>query len=410
MTIPMRYDGTPEVDFFSLHSRKKKRIDVEMLDYGFVQKCEDVDELKGILAMLRSGKEGRYPDLERATEDRILAVLPEKERNKIITMRSGPSRSELKVEQEELKSWTKQIDEKNKALQEHKKASRSIPPVRGQAKTEKTPMNQPLITEVTAEDRKKQAIPAYDFRGWEKYDVEKAIAEVDQSEELSKEQARLQREEREKREKERKKELASLPSYVDLDELSKAEREVYALHEKQKGNECFKANENEEAVLYYTRSMAFDDSNAILYANRAMAHLRLKNFAQAEDDCTRAILLDANYCKAWTRRGMTRFRRGKYAGAIEDFQESLRLDPTSKEVKKLLSKTRSKWKEVDGTIQNNQASNDMSTSEPPAPQSESKPFKRFEIIEDDEESDEDDDDKDVPTPSKPFQRFEILEE
>lgn len=441
-------NATHEIDFFSLHSRKKKRIDVEMLDYAYVEKCTDIDELKGILAMLRSGKEGRYPHLERVTEDKILSLLPERERDRINRMRSEPSPQELSTEKEELLSWTQQVDAKHKALQERKSLNRRLPPVRGKPQSDEPSSAAKLITEIkqttsTAADanehKPKQAIPAYDFRAWEKYNVDKALEELDAEEEQRKQEARLQREEQKRRELERKRELASLPSYVDFDELSKEEKEVYALHEKQKGNECFKVNENDEAILYYTRSMAFDDTNAIVYANRAMAYLRTKSFAAAEQDCTRAILLDPTYVKGWSRRGMTRFRRGKYEEAIGDFEEALRLEPGSKEIEKLLKKTQDKWRESDGTVQidSNQDTNDHrmsapSTStkksdvkvEPQQQEEKSEPiaFKRFEIIEEsDAESDEDDDpspqdqqqekdEHDADEVEKPFQRFEIIED
>uniref|UniRef100_K3WSW6 Uncharacterized protein n=1 Tax=Globisporangium ultimum (strain ATCC 200006 / CBS 805.95 / DAOM BR144) TaxID=431595 RepID=K3WSW6_GLOUD len=445
-----------EIDFFSLHNRKKKHIDVEMLDYGYVEKSTDIDELKGILAMLRSGKEGRYPHLERATEDRILALLPERERNRINRMRSEPSQNELVTEKDELLSWSEQMDAKHKALQNRNNLNRRLPPVRGQQQA--SPVVEPelksrLITEINTNEAetekskpKKQAIPAYDFRAWEKYNVDQALDEIDAEDEKRKEEARKQRKTKEMREKERKKELASLPSYVDYDELSPEEREVHALHEKQKGNECFKVNENDEAILYYTRSMAFDDSNAIIYANRAMAYLRIKSFAAAEQDCSRAVLLDPTYVKGWTRRGMTRFRRGKYAEAIADFEEALRLEPSNKEVKKLLKKAMDKWKETDGTVQMQSSSSNGSNQDTheqrgaadntaratqinqgshvvdQSPQTEqaeeTKPFKRFEIIEEsDAESDEDDDpqaqsndDEDADDVDKSFQRFEIIEE
>lgn len=34
---------------------------VEMLDYEYIEKCDDVKQLKAILAVLQSGKEGFYP-------------------------------------------------------------------------------------------------------------------------------------------------------------------------------------------------------------------------------------------------------------------------------------------------------------------------------------------------------------
>ncbi|KNE70864.1 hypothetical protein AMAG_14969 [Allomyces macrogynus ATCC 38327] len=48
--------------------------DVERLDYGYVRTATDLLELKKLLAVLRSGKEGLYPDLERAFEERIVEL------------------------------------------------------------------------------------------------------------------------------------------------------------------------------------------------------------------------------------------------------------------------------------------------------------------------------------------------
>jgi len=40
---------------------KSTGVQVEMLDYDYVEKCNDVKELKAILSVLQSGKEGYYP-------------------------------------------------------------------------------------------------------------------------------------------------------------------------------------------------------------------------------------------------------------------------------------------------------------------------------------------------------------
>jgi tetratricopeptide (TPR) repeat protein len=71
--------------------------------------------------------------------------------------------------------------------------------------------------------------------------------------------------------------------------------------------------EVEEAVRCYTRSINYDPSNHILYANRAMGYIKLEALEKAEEDCSKALQLDCTYVKAWSRRGLTRFKRGKYS-------------------------------------------------------------------------------------------------
>ncbi|OQR82971.1 hypothetical protein ACHHYP_15288 [Achlya hypogyna] len=397
-------DHEAAVDVFSLHNRKKRDVDVEMLDYDYVEKCTDVELLKNILAVLQSGKEGKYPQLERATEAQLLKVLPQSERDRIERLRSQPSYSDIDGEKQALASWERDMEAKLRRFEEeaqHKSAvPRQRPAVRGRPQTSPAA---PLVQEVmatTTATKKKQAIPAYDWRAWEKYDVEKAEAELDMEEVRKAEESRKQREELAAHAKRRQAE-ANMPISVDVENLTPTEREVYALHEKHKGNECFKLGENDEAILYYSRSLAYDPTNAIVHANRALTHLRLQNFAKAEDDCSRAIELDSSYVKAWSRRGMTRFRRGKYSEAVADFTQALVLDPENREIEKLLKKTEEKWLEVDGTR--------GGTLAPPPLEP---PFRRFEIVEDDEEE--------VPlksglsradaAPSQPFQRFEIIQE
>lgn len=44
---------------------KSTGVQVEMLDYDYVEKCNDVKELKAILSVLQSGKEGHYPHVSK---------------------------------------------------------------------------------------------------------------------------------------------------------------------------------------------------------------------------------------------------------------------------------------------------------------------------------------------------------
>ena len=44
-------------------------------------------ELRDILKVLESGKEGRWPELEKHTEAKLLTVLPESERKKILRLK-----------------------------------------------------------------------------------------------------------------------------------------------------------------------------------------------------------------------------------------------------------------------------------------------------------------------------------
>ena len=79
-------------------------------------------------------------------------------------------------------------------------------------------------------------------------------------------------------------------------------REHAANEEKDKGNAQFKQGKYAAAIACYTRGMAHDPQSAALVANRAMAHLKMKNYVNAELDCTAAIELAPTYVTAFPPR------------------------------------------------------------------------------------------------------------
>ncbi|EFA83960.1 hypothetical protein PPL_03030 [Heterostelium album PN500] len=116
-----------------------------------------------------------------------------------------------------------------------------------------------------------------------------------------------------------------------------------SLRYKDLGNDQFKVGHYKEAVEYYTLAIQLDNSNAILFANRAMSYLKLKNYSQVVADCNISINLDRTYIKAYHRRGQAYKELKKYKEALDDFNTVLKQDPKSNEaanevvvIKKLL--------------------------------------------------------------------------
>lgn len=50
-------------DFTGNAAEGVDKITVDMCDYGYVDECNDQKKLSGILNLLRSGKEGFYPEV-----------------------------------------------------------------------------------------------------------------------------------------------------------------------------------------------------------------------------------------------------------------------------------------------------------------------------------------------------------
>lgn len=100
---------------------------------------------------------------------------------------------------------------------------------------------------------------------------------------------------------------------------------------KKKGNTHFGAKQWDAATACYSEAMAYDPTNAVYPANRALCRLKLGDAAAAEQDCTQALVLDARYTKAYYRRAAARRELGKYVLALDDLNMVLQLDPANRQ-------------------------------------------------------------------------------
>ncbi|KAK9989088.1 hypothetical protein SO802_029327 [Lithocarpus litseifolius] len=99
---------------------------------------------------------------------------------------------------------------------------------------------------------------------------------------------------------------------------------------KEKGNAAFKGMQWNKAVKYYTEAINLNSTIATYFCNRAAAYLELGCFQQAEEDCSKAILLDKKNVKAYLRRGTARESLLHYKESAEDFKHALVLEPQNK--------------------------------------------------------------------------------
>jgi sperm-associated antigen 1 len=70
-------------DYLQQGPMSRKEVTVDMMDYKYVETCEDPGELRAILAKLKSHEEGNFPHLENTIEEKLMGLLPEKERRKV---------------------------------------------------------------------------------------------------------------------------------------------------------------------------------------------------------------------------------------------------------------------------------------------------------------------------------------
>ena len=103
---------------------------------------------------------------------------------------------------------------------------------------------------------------------------------------------------------------------------------------KRAGDEAFIRGDNDAAVTSYDASIAADDTNAKVWANRAAAKLKLKDHVGARRDAKIARELDGTYVKAWYREGCALTEMGEYESAAMAFFEGMQIDGDNKDLKR----------------------------------------------------------------------------
>ncbi|XP_045165225.2 RNA polymerase II-associated protein 3-like [Mercenaria mercenaria] len=257
----------------------------------------------------------------------------------------------------DLDNWEeemKQIDSKMKEKKQTEKTE--LPPVRNSL--EKKKLKKKVKKRKDGTDAKPKRISSYDYRSWDKFDVDKAC-------ESDKSSSDAEYETDEEWESERKKQAAVL--------------------EKDKGNEYFKKGDYASAIECYTKGADLDPTNPLLPANRAMALLKQDKFGAAELDCSVALSLDPLYTKAYLRRASARLGMKKFMEAKADFEKVLQLEPQNKKAKsdlELIEKELAKEKLVshsDTAV--NPAAGIVKAISKPASERSKKPLRRINIEE-----------------------------
>ena len=82
-----------------------------------------------------------------------------------------------------------------------------------------------------------------------------------------------------------------------------------------------------KAVSGYSAALSLDPNSAVLFSNRAAAHLKLENYGSALADAGKAIEIDPKYVKAYYRRADAAAGLGRVRDALRDFRTAAKVAP-----------------------------------------------------------------------------------
>ena len=321
---------------------KQQNVEVEvvpeMLDYGFIEQCDDVSLLRAIYEKLLRGEYGKFPDLEQAAKKKLSALLLKKEKEQCkvkVTSTAMASQDEVDREKIALQNWVEEANENAKAmsnadstLERRKRNLSSCPPVRKpqQVASRTNDKSQEGVSGSTSTSkqvfRKENMTTKEYFDAWDKFDAD---AEAEDSDEDATKQSDIGKIDSTV---EREDELHQLRERLRNNDFTSDEMRCMSVREKEKGNELFRVGDMKESIQCYSKSIMLDKTNAKSFANRALAKMKCSppDLQGAIDDCNAALEIDPKYIKAYVRRGTLLDRLGRYDEAVKDFEVADRLD------------------------------------------------------------------------------------
>lgn len=102
---------------------------------------------------------------------------------------------------------------------------------------------------------------------------------------------------------------------------------------KGEANQLFKNEKYSDSIEKYSEAIELNPTNAVLFANRSIANLRIENFGYALSDANKAIENDKMYLKAYYRRAAAHMSLGKYKLALRDYERVYKARPNDKDSK-----------------------------------------------------------------------------
>lgn len=98
------------------------------------------------------------------------------------------------------------------------------------------------------------------------------------------------------------------------------------------------------AIASYTKAIAIV-ADPVYFSNRAAAHGAKMDHEAAADDAQRAIDLDPNFTKAYSRLGHALFSSGDIKGSVKAYESGLEREPGNANMQQALNVAKAKLKE-----------------------------------------------------------------
>ena len=93
---------------------------------------------------------------------------------------------------------------------------------------------------------------------------------------------------------------------------------------KDEGNKLFKEGKYAEACEKYTEALKHDPNNSVIYSNRSVTHIKLKNYEHALSDSQECIKLNPQWSKGYYRKTVALEGLARYDEVMQSACEGFR--------------------------------------------------------------------------------------
>lgn len=115
---------------------------------------------------------------------------------------------------------------------------------------------------------------------------------------------------------------ASVPPTANVSAETKAQADAL----KAEGNKAMAGKDFTLAIDKYTQAIDLDGSNVVYLSNRAAAYSSASQHAQAVADAKRALELDPNFAKAYSRLGLAQYALGNAKDAMDAYKKGMEVE------------------------------------------------------------------------------------
>ncbi|KAI5957575.1 hypothetical protein KGF57_003269 [Candida theae] len=112
------------------------------------------------------------------------------------------------------------------------------------------------------------------------------------------------------------------PSSIVVDDATKEKADQLKLE----GNRLMGAKDYAGAIAKYTEAIGLDPTNVVYLSNRAAAYSSAQKHAQAVEDAEKAIKLNPEFSRAYSRLGLAQYALGKPKEAMEAYKKGLEVE------------------------------------------------------------------------------------